>query len=198
MDEMKLVAASNIIKLRTDAGMTQAELGERLSYSDKSISKWERGDALPDAYVLKQMAGIFGVTVDYLLTEHDAWESEQDKRRAGERTYSARVVTLVSVAGIWTLAVLVFVVLWILGRVEWLVFGATIPATLITLLVFNCVWRKGHGNEYIIAILVASLIAFVYFSIRRASGSNPWQIFLVLIPAELVVFLSSRIMIKKH
>ena len=50
MDELKLIFASNLIRLRTAAGMTQAELGEQLNYSDKSISKWERGEAIPDAH----------------------------------------------------------------------------------------------------------------------------------------------------
>ena len=67
LSELKLISASNIIKLRTEAGLTQAELGEKLNYSDKTISKWERGEAIPDAYVLTQMAEIFGVSVDYLL-----------------------------------------------------------------------------------------------------------------------------------
>lgn len=53
MDELKLIFASNLIRLRTAAGMTQAELGEQLNYSDKSISKWERGEAIPDAAVLQ-------------------------------------------------------------------------------------------------------------------------------------------------
>ncbi|MFR6424856.1 MAG: helix-turn-helix domain-containing protein [Oscillospiraceae bacterium] len=74
MDELKLIFASNLIRLRTAAGMTQAELGEQLNYSDKSISKWERGEAIPDAMVLKRMSELFGVTVDYLLNEHDAWQ----------------------------------------------------------------------------------------------------------------------------
>jgi len=68
MDELKIVFASNLIKLRTRAGMTQAELGEKLHYSDKSVSKWERGESVPDAYVLKCIAELFGVSVDYLIS----------------------------------------------------------------------------------------------------------------------------------
>ena len=67
MDERKATIASNLIKLRLAAGMTQAELGEKLNYSDKSISKWERGDVTTDVFVLMQIAEIFGVDVDYLL-----------------------------------------------------------------------------------------------------------------------------------
>ena len=73
LSELKLICASNIIRLRTAAGMTQAELGAKLNYSDKSVSKWERGEAIPDAWVLTRLAEIFGVTVDYILTSHDAW-----------------------------------------------------------------------------------------------------------------------------
>ena len=50
--------------------MTQLELGTVLNYSDKAVSKWERGEAIPDAYVLLQLSEIFGVSVDYLLKEH--------------------------------------------------------------------------------------------------------------------------------
>ena len=88
LNDLKLISASNIIRLRQGAGLTQAELGAKLNYSDKSISKWERGEAIPDAYVLTQMAGIFGVTVDYLLSSHDAWEgtpAESEEEKSEEK-----------------------------------------------------------------------------------------------------------------
>ena len=120
MDELKLIFASNLIRLLTAAGMTRAELGEQLNYSDKSISKWERGEAIPDAAVLKRMSEIFGVTVDYLLNEHDAWQPGPEPS-ACDRSHHA--IILVALMGIVTLAVLVFVVLWLwLGQVEWVVF----------------------------------------------------------------------------
>ena len=79
LEDLKVITASNIINLRTKAGMTQAELGELLSYSDKSISKWERAEAIPDAFVLKSMSEIFGVSVDYILSAHDKWQPEPEK-----------------------------------------------------------------------------------------------------------------------
>ena len=65
IDERKATIASNLIKLRLAAGMTQAELGEKLNYSDKSISKWERGDVTTDEIVLMQISGNFGEDEDY-------------------------------------------------------------------------------------------------------------------------------------
>ena len=61
LNELKLVTASNIIRLRTGRGLTQAELGALLNYSDKTISKWERGEAIPDALIKKiEAAATYG------------------------------------------------------------------------------------------------------------------------------------------
>ena len=194
MEELKLIFASNLIRLRTAAGMTQAELGEQLNYSDKSISKWERGEAIPDAAVLKRMSEIFGVAVDYLLNEHDAWQPEPDPAGARDRSHYA--ILLVALMGIVTLAVLVFVVLWLwLGKVEWIVFACFVPAAAITYLALNSVFFGGRGNLYIVLGLVASIFAAAYLVLLRF-GMNFWQLFLVLIPAEAVVYFSFHIRAK--
>lgn len=190
MEDLKLVFASNLIRLRTGAGLKQTELGEKLNYSDKSISKWERAEALPDAAVLKKMAEIFGVTVDYLLTGHDQWEPSEDTNVRIALTFSTTMVTGVAIASIWTLALLTFVILWLLGQTEWLILIWAIPVSLVTLLVFNSVWNAGRNNRFIVAGLVFSMILLVYLSLL---SSNPWQLFLLVVPAEIVVFLSFRI-----
>lgn len=71
MEDLKAVFAGNLIRLRTAAEWTQADLAERINYSDKSVSKWERADALPDLTVAKAIADQFGVTVDYMLVPHE-------------------------------------------------------------------------------------------------------------------------------
>ena len=192
MDECRAAVAANLIRLRTAAGLTQSELGDKLNYSDKSVSKWERGDAAPDVFVMKQIADIYGVTVDYLLQPHE--ENEGMPAPAGEDAdYSTSIITTVSILGIWTVALLIFVILWLTGSIVWQIFVYAIPISLITLLVLHSIWRGGRRNEYIVAALVLSLIATVYLSLLP---SNPWQLFLLAIPAELVVFLSFRI--KRH
>ena len=193
MDELKLIFASNLIRLRTAAGMTQAELGEQLNYSDKSISKWERGEAIPDAMVLKRMSELFGVTDDYLPNEHDAWQPGPEPS-ACDRSHHA--IILVALMGIVTLAVLVFVVLWLwLGQVEWLVFPCFVPAAVITYLVLNSVFFGGQGNLYVVLGLVASIFLAGYLVLLRF-GMNFWQLFLILIPAEAVVYFSFHIRAK--
>ena len=199
MDELKLVVASNLIKLRQGAGMTQAELGERLNYSDKTVSKWERGESIPDAYVLLRLAEIYGLTVDDLLRDDSGWQDPVEKARAEEKanapTFSSNVVTMVAIVGIWTMAVIMFVVCWIaLDQVLWLIFACAVPVSLITLLVLNSVWNKGRHNMIIIMLLVAAIITVIFlFFLQR----NPWQLFLILIPAEILVVLSFHIRRRK-
>ena len=190
MDERKATIASNLIKLRLAAGMTQAELGEKLNYSDKSISKWERGDVTTDVFVLMQIADIFGVDVDYLLKPHNEIEPAIYNKPASEATYTTNMITLVTVLGIWTVALFVFVILWICGMVVGLVVVYAVPVSLITLLVLNSVWNGGKKNRYIIAALVLSIIATVYLTFLRR---NLWQLWLLAVPSLLLVFLGARI-----
>jgi transcriptional regulator with XRE-family HTH domain len=195
MDELKLVVASNLIKLRQQAGMTQAELGEKLNYSDKTVSKWERGESIPDAYVLTQLAELYGLTVDALLHTDDGWHAPEDTPHTAQNSdtpaFRSNVVTMVAIAGIWTAAIILFVVLWLaLDKLVWIVYPSALPVTLITLLVLNSVWNQGRHNMIIVMALVASIIVLIYLVLLPL---HPWQIFLILLPAELIVVLSFHI-----
>ena len=191
LSELKLISASNIIKLRTGAGLTQAELGEKLNYSDKTISKWERGEAIPDAYVLTQMAEIFGVTVDYLLSSHDAWESpEQQESRQEETGYSVNMIIAISVLGVWTMALTIFVLLWLFDIILWETFVVALPVSILTYMVLICVFRRRRHLQFVIAAFVLSLFILLYFTLPM---QKPWQLFLIAIPAEIIVFLSCNI-----
>ena len=191
LSELKLISASNIIKLRTGAGLTQAELGEKLNYSDKTISKWERGEAIPDAYVLTQMAEIFGVTVDYLLSSHDAWESpEQQAAQQEEAGYSVNMIIAISVLGIWTMALTIFVLLWLFDIILWETFVVALPVSILTYMVLICVFRRRRYLQFVIAAFVLSLFILLYFTLPM---QKPWQLFLIAIPAEIIVFLSCNI-----
>ena len=183
MDDLKYTTASNIINLRQKAGMTQSELAALINYSDKSVSKWERAEAVPDAYVLKKMSEIFGVTVDYLLSPHDGWD--QDPRH--------QVIILLSVTGVWMLALILFISLWLLGNLVWIIFIYAILFSMLVLLVLNSVLEQGRHNYFIISALLLSVVASLYFSFLYFGKQNYWQLFLLLAPAWIVVYLASRL-----
>ena len=191
VDDFKKIVAENIIKVRTSLSMTQAQLGEELSYSDKSVSKWERGESIPDVYVLKHIADLAGVTVDYLISRHDPKEEAELKKPVPkERRYSRRFISLTVLAGIWTFAVTIFVILWICGIVNWLVFVYAVPVSLVTMLVLNSVWGTREVNLYLISGLVWGTIASIYLT---ALKYNWWQIFLLGVPAQIIVILAFSI-----
>ena len=68
---MKKTISNNMLIYRKRAGLTQAELAEKINYSDKAVSKWERGDGVPDVAVLCEMAEIFGVTLNDMVSENE-------------------------------------------------------------------------------------------------------------------------------
>ena len=190
LSELKLVTASNIIKLRTDAGMTQAELGARLCYSDKSVSKWERGEAVPDAYVLTQLAEIFSVTVDFLLSSHDDWEAPKKKHRKELTGYSANIIVALVILSIWTTVLSVFVVLWLYDIIWWRIFIIAIPVSFAALIVLVCVFKLTDNLQHVIAAFVLSIFLLLYFMLPNP---NPWQLFLIAAPAVGIVYLSCNI-----
>ena len=189
LSELKLVTASNIIKLRTGRGLTQAELGAMLNYSDKTISKWERGEAIPDAYVLTQLAEIFGVTVDSLLSTETHWQPPEEEKKP-ELSYSIDVIIAIAVIGVWTLALTAFVALWLAHIICWQIFVVTLPVSILTYLVLICVFDLKKHLKGVVALFVLSLFVMIYLLFWNA---NPWQIFLIAILAEALVFLSFRV-----
>ena len=193
LNELKLVTASNIIKLRTGKGMTQAELGAKLNYSDKTISKWERGEAIPDAYVLTQLAELFGVSVDFILSSHDKWEKPRENE-VEEVRYSVEHIVAIAVIGVLTAFLIAFVTLWLLGIVEWRLFLLALSAAVLVYMILICVFKRTRHLQYVIALFVASLFLVVYFFLPK---TNPWQLFLILIPAEVLVFLACNVK-KRH
>ena len=190
MDDLKYTTASNIINLRQKAGMTQSELAGLINYSDKSVSKWERAEAVPDAYVLKKMSEIFGVTVDYLLSPHDGWDQDPRQKKPA---YSNQVIILLSVMGVWMLALILFISLWLLGNLVWIIFIYAILFSMLVLLVLNSVLEQGKHNYLIIGALILSIVASLYFSFLYFGKQNYWQLYLLLAPAWVTVYLASRL-----
>ena len=185
--------AENIATLRASRKMTQLELGEALNYSDKAISKWERAEAVPDAYVLSDLAAIFDVSVDWILTKHE--KNEEPPRKADHVARVRRAITMLSFFGVWTFATLIFVTLAIVGIYQWQVFIYAIPISLIVLIVFNGLWGGRVRCFLLVAALVASLLLTLYVIFL---SYNPWMLFILIAPAEICVLTTYFLVGKKN
>lgn len=190
MDDIKLIFASNLIRLRTAAGMTQSELGDTLNYSDKAVSKWERAESVPDVAALVQIARLFGVTLDELVSPQETWKLPlTEKERLDEKKRVSWFIILLSLLGIVCAAALIFIILWIaLGSVLWQTFVFMLPILFTTWVTLNSCLLEGKGNRYLVMGLVTSLIAVIYVALIRQQ--NAWQLFLLVPPVNLLVWLS--------
>ncbi len=88
--EFTVKLAENLVKYRKLHGMTQAELAECISYSNKSVSKWERGEGVPDVYVLLKISDLYGVTLSELVGQAGTSKETADKLKAQEKDKRAR------------------------------------------------------------------------------------------------------------
>ena len=183
--ELKNIIAKNIAELRKANGLTQLSLAEKLNYSDKAVSKWEAGASIPDVIVLKEIADLFGVTVDDLLRENCKMRNIP---ASNKRIHT--IITLLSVMLVWLIGTLIFVSLGIAGISGdlWLSFIWPIPVSFIVLLVFNSIWGKRRLNYLIITFLMWTLLAAIYLSALRF---NPWLLFVMGIPGQVIIFLWS-------
>ncbi len=185
--ELKQIVAKNIAELRREAGYTQLQLAQKLNYSDKAVSKWESGASIPDAGVLLEIAGLFGVTVDYLLSE----DHKIHVRAVVNGTVKGRkhlIITLMSIMLVWLIATAAFVVLNIIGieKMTWLTFVWALPVSAILCIVFNSIWGKPRMNYVYISVLVWSILASIYMSLLPL---NLWLIFVIGIPGQTIVCL---------
>ncbi len=193
-NSFKLIVAQNIFYLRTQNQMTQLELAQKLNYSDKAISKWERGDSVPDAFVLKKMAELFEVTVDYILTEHNEQERKVDTKPVQKAKAMLANVIMISIA---TVALLVFIILAITTKVyHWQIFIYAIPAIIIVGIVFSFILKNKIMGIISISALIWSILLVIYFALWSFRDSYAtWMILLVGVPAQIIVLLSFKIKI---
>jgi len=188
MDEVKQVIAANMTELRKQAGLTQAELADKLGYTDKAISKWERAESIPDVITLMRVADVFGVTLNYLVEEvHPKGKGDVSRRVRNNRL----VISLLAAGAIWFIATVLFVYLKLYGMENvWLVFISAVPSSMVVLLIFNSIWGKRGLNYVIISVLVWSALVFTYLLLLQY---NLFLIFVIGIPIQVLVILWSQI-----
>ena len=195
MEDLKSVIAKNIATLRQEAKMTQSDLAERLNYSDKAISKWERAESMPDITVLKTIADLFEVPLDYLVREEHGPEEVAKPVQAVSKKRNHAVITLLSVLIVWFVAVLGYVVLEMAlpGSVRnLLMFVYALPVSAIVWLVLNSVWFNRRRNFLIISLLMWSLLAAVHLTFWHFE-INIALIYLLGVAGQAVILLWSRI-----
>lgn len=199
MQDLKPIIAKNISALRQSRNMTQLDLAEKLNYSDKAISKWERAESVPDISILKRIADLFNVSLDYLVeAEHKVAPTVTISKE--RRIKNHAFITSISMLLVWLVQTLIFVIIDIafpsVTR-HWLCFVYAVPCSMIVWLVLNSAWFNSRRNFLIISCMMWSVLASAYLTML-AFGDNSWKLFFLGIPGQLIIFMWSRLRYKTN
>ena len=189
MEELKTLIGVNLVRLRRRAGMTQTQLAEKLGYTDKAVSKWECGDAVPDIWVLTRVAEEFGVTVDDLLTPHTEPTEEPIQRMPRRRA----IITVLAALLVWLIATVAFVILSIVVPAfddAWLLFIYAIPLSALVIFILSCVWGHLIPHYIFLSVLLWGTILSVFLSFTfLLPVRSIWMVFLIGIPGQTIIVL---------
>ncbi len=199
--DIKANISKNIAELRLKSGMTQLEFAEHLNYSDKAVSKWERGESLPDITVLAAIAQLFHVTLDYLIQE----EHSPEETAAHEEAHAIRrrsiwqnrsIVTCLGVIAVWFAALAFFVIAELVSKENWHTFAFVyaMPASAIVWLVFNSVWFNRRRNYFIVSVLMWTGLFALCMSFKNFAD-NIWTLFSLGALGQLIILLCSHLKI---
>ncbi len=190
MKDIKDTIAKNLTELRTRAGFTQLQLAEMLNYSDKAVSKWERGEAVPDLRVLIKLSEIYGITVDDIVKG----ENLPHKRPNMSLNVRRLLIVALSVVFVWFVATGLFITLYFIDSTAdyaYLVFICAVLPTAIVLTVFSSLW----GNRITTAIASSAIVwscALIIYITVTVFASYFTQIYLVWVAAgvfEILIIL---------
>lgn len=199
---LKNQLGANIAMYRKEYGLTQAQLAQKLNFSDKAVSKWERGESTPDVATLVHIARLFSVSVDDLLRDPDALPEhvgsvqrvvgnayEKTLKRKADKKIILKLCSLI----VWFVALLIFVSFSSAGvPYTWLSFFYAIPANAIVLISLRSAWRDYRRNSLLISVLMWGVLLSLHVTLLVFLQVNIWKLYLLGIPGQAAIFLWFR------
>lgn len=199
---VKLTIAHNLAELRKARGLTQSELAQKFNYSDKSISKWEHGDTMPDIEVLKQLCDFYGVTLDYLVTEDP--EQQYAAIKPEVRVANKWTIVALSVSAVWLIGIVAFLLGQVIigeeawAPVGWICFIWAMPASFIVMLVFNGIWGRSSWRTILAICLTWTALGCLYVTLglflNEGAGWRLWPMFLIGVPLTVAAILWNHVL----
>ena len=196
MKELTEIVAENLVFLRKKSNMTQLEFGEKFNYTDKTVSRWENGSILPSVDVLKQIADYYGVTVDYIISEHHSAKelALSNNKSASLKNKTLFVALIVTV--IWAIAMVIYIAKGVLelGSINpnvnqyWKAFIWAVPVSFLIVAFYLLRWFNNRKWSYISlsgfvwTLLTAAYITFLYMG-------NFWFLYFIGIPIQIAIIL---------
>ena len=190
MEDYSRIVAKNLIELRKSKELTQQDFARILNYSDKTISKWELGYAIPNVETLKQIADFYEVTVDYFLVPHQ--EVEVNKLPLMDRTIR-RILVMVLFDLFFLLAGAM--VIAAIATVELEFYWPALLWAISSALLFNSItsnkwWKLTIWPYIFVSLTIWLMLASLYSTIIYADLKyNFWYLFFVGLPVQLAAII---------
>ncbi len=192
MEGIKQIVAKNLHELRKARGFTQAELASKLNYSDKSVSKWENGESLPDIEVLCSIAELYGVSLDELTKEGICAEVKEEKKVDRALSYKILINALM-VTAVWFIATLVYVYVKLnTGYTYWMTFCWATPLSVLVMMAMNrrFGWKKKAIIYWLLSIFTWTSLMCICL---QFTTYNVWPILIIGIPIQVAIVLLHQI-----
>ncbi len=199
MEDINKIIGQNLLKLRKNAKLTQMEFAEKFNYSDKSISKWEAGESLPNVEVLSEVAKFYGVTLDDLTKVENILEEKQPVKAKRQKMFSTKlIVTLLSCCAVWLIATAIFVTIKLTLDINYgMCFMWAVPMTCIMLIIFNSVWGRYRYLFPTLSVLLWSLCVSLHIQLYLCTPENIWPVYFIGIPLQIGIILWGALVKKK-
>jgi transcriptional regulator with XRE-family HTH domain len=199
-ENIKSNIAHNLTELRKGKKLTQNELAEKFSYSDKAVSKWEHGEALPSIEVLQQLADFYGVSLDY-LTHEITPANRKDFPSPNSAKVNKTVITALAVSLVWILAIVACIGSTLYyPTLYWMAFVWAIPLSFLIIIIFNAIWGPKKFRAFYVTMFSWTLITAIYLELGLdlpdSQGWRLWMLFFLGVPTTIAAVLWSHIKTK--
>ncbi len=191
--DIKQIIGQNIKNLRKKNNMSQQTLGDIVGYTDKAVSKWEIGKSQPEIEVLMKIADTFNVTVDYFLHQNSEENIEQ-YITSKAKDHNHLLSTLLLILVVWVIASIAFVYTYqdvnnIANSVMFFIWALPVSAAVLT---YSYRYKERRTMSVFLSILLWTSLIAAYFQFY-VNGLNLFLIFTIGIPAQIAIFVWSKI-----
>ena len=186
--DVNKIISVNLTRLRKSKKLTQLEIATRFNFSDKTISKWESGESLPNIEVLCKLAEFYGVTLNDLINPNLEVE-EQNLPTSSYVTSNKITISLLAISIVWLVATILYVYVKINENDNlWIVFIWAVPVSLVIALIFNAVWGNRKIGLILFSLLLWTTITTIFLQFLNY---NMWPIFIIGVPSQAAIILWS-------
>ena len=191
--DINKIISTNLSRLRKSKKLTQLELANKFNFSDKTISKWESGESLPNIEVLCKLAEFYGITLNDLINENFEVD-EIDKIANKDLKTNKIIISLLAISTVWIVTAIIYTYVKVnAGHNLWTLFIWALPVSLVVALVFNSVWGNRKTGLFLFSFLLLTTITSIFIQLLRLVM---WPIFIIGVPSQIAIILWSGLKTK--